>query len=105
MITLEMLNDNMILTQKLQKYQFYHQAKSTGMNIVLAKKRYLLFKKKKQQKKLNLLILLWGKAFEKQTKRIDNQGKKQVDAITNQGKNLEALTNKDHEYKYKEILK
>ena len=46
MITLEMLNDNMILTQKLQKYQFYHQAKSTGMNIVLAKKRYLLFKKK-----------------------------------------------------------
>ena len=60
---------------------------------------------KKQQKKLNLLIPLWRKAFEKQTKRIDNQGKKQGDAITNQGKNLEALTNKDHEYKYKEILK
>ena len=50
MITLEMLNDNMILTQKLQKYQFYHQAKSTGMNIVLAKKRYLLFKKKNSRK-------------------------------------------------------
>ena len=104
MITLEMLNYNMILTQKLQKYQFDHQAKSTGMNIVLAKKCYLLFKKK-QQKKLNSLILLWGKAFEKQTKRTDNQGKKQVDAITNQGNNLEALTKKNHDHKYKEILK
>ena len=61
--------------------------------------------KKKQQKKLNLLILLWGKAFEKQTKTINNQGKKQVDAITNQDKNLEALTNEDHDHKYKEILK
>ena len=60
---------------------------------------------KKQQKRLNLLILLWEKVLKKATKRIGNQGKKQVDAITNQGKNLEALTNKDHDHKYKEILK
>ena len=31
-----------------------------------------------------------GKAFEKQIKTIEEQGKKQVDAITNQSKRLEA---------------
>ena len=36
-----------------------------------------------------------GKAFGKQTKTIEEQGKKQVDAITNQNERLEALTNKD----------
>ena len=33
--------------------------------------------------KLNLLILLWQKAFEKQTKTIEDQGKKQIDALAN----------------------
>ena len=46
-----------------------------------------------------------GKAFEKQTKTIEEQGKKQIDAITNQNKGLEALTNKDdHKSVYKEIF-
>ena len=36
-----------------------------------------------------------GKAFGKQTKTIEEQEKKQVDAITNQNERLEALTNKD----------
>ena len=46
-----------------------------------------------------------GKAFEKQTKTIEEQGKKQIDAITDQNKGLEALTNKDdHKSVYKEVF-
>ena len=46
-----------------------------------------------------------GKAFEKQTKNIKEQKRKQIDAITNQNEILTALTNKD-DYKdnYKEIF-
>ena len=36
-----------------------------------------------------------SKAFEKQIKTIKDQGRKQIDAITNQNKRLAALTNKD----------
>ena len=35
------------------------------------------------------------KAFEKQIKLIEGQGRKQVDAITNESKEIETLTNKD----------
>ena len=46
-----------------------------------------------------------GKAFEKQTKMMEDQGKKQIDAITNLNKRLEALTNKyDHKSIFKEIF-
>ena len=53
-----------------------------------------------------------GKAFEKQTKTIEerknnnnNNNKKQIDAITNQNKRLKAFTNKgDHKSIYKEIF-
>ena len=46
-----------------------------------------------------------GKAFEKQTKMMEDQGKKQIDAITNQNKRLEALSNKyDHKSIFKEIF-
>ena len=41
---LEMKNYNMVLTEKLQKYQSYHQAKSINMNILQVKKCYLLIK-------------------------------------------------------------
>ena len=45
-----------------------------------------------------------AKTFQKQTKTIEEQGKKQIDSITNQNKILEALTNKDdHKSIYKEI--
>ena len=51
------------------------------------------------------LYFPWGKAFKKQTKTIEEQGKKQIDAITNQNKRLNALTNKeDHKSIYKEIF-
>ena len=37
----------------------------------------------------------FDKAFEKQIKLIEGQGRKQVDAITNESKEIETLTNKD----------
>ena len=48
-----------------------------------------------------------GKTFEKQIKTIEEQGKKQIDAITDQNEGLAALTNKndhrdDHKYIHKE---
>ena len=46
-----------------------------------------------------------GNAFEKQTKTIKEQGKNQIDDITNQNEKLEGLTNKDdHKSIYKEIF-
>ena len=45
------------------------------------------------------------KAFEKQTKTIEEQGRKQIDAITNKNERLPALTIKDnHKDNYKEIF-
>ena len=45
------------------------------------------------------------KAFEKQTKTIEEQGKKQIDATTDQKKRLEALSNKkDRKSFYREIF-
>ena len=43
-IWLEMKNYNMILTEKQQKYQLYHEAKLKNMNISEVKKYYLLIK-------------------------------------------------------------
>ena len=37
---------NMILKEKLQKYQLYHQVKLISMNILQVKKYYLLIKSK-----------------------------------------------------------
>ena len=46
-----------------------------------------------------------GNAFEKQTKTIEQQGRKQIDVNTNQMKRLVTLTNKDdHKENYKEIF-
>ena len=45
-IKLEMKNYSMVLIEKLQKHQRYYQAKLISMNILQAKKYYLLIKKK-----------------------------------------------------------
>ena len=46
-----------------------------------------------------------GKASEKQRKAIEDQGSKQIDAITNQNERLAVLTNKDyHKDNCKEIF-
>ena len=46
------------------------------------------------------------KAFEKQAKMIEAQGKKEIDLIRNQNKRLAVLTNKDdaHKDNYKKIF-
>ena len=46
-----------------------------------------------------------GIAFEKQTKTIEEQGRKQIEAVTNKNERLADLTNKDdYKYNYKEIF-
>ena len=46
-----------------------------------------------------------GKAFEKQTKTIEEQERKQIDSITNQNERLATLTYKDdHKNIYKELF-
>ena len=47
MIRLEMKNYNMILTEKQQKYRLHHQVKLMNMNMLQAKKNYLLIKKER----------------------------------------------------------
>ena len=42
MTRLDMKNYNMIITEKLPKYQLYHQAKLISMNILLVKIYYHL---------------------------------------------------------------
>ena len=46
MVRLEMKNYNMILTEKLPKYQRYYWAKLINMNILLVKKYCHLIKNK-----------------------------------------------------------
>ena len=76
-IRLEMKNYNMILTERLQKYQPTHQAKLISMNNLQVKK-YCHLSNSKEQPKFTYSPL--GKAFEKQTKAIKDQGQKQVNA-------------------------
>ena len=87
----------MILIERLQKYQLYHQARSISMNILLAKKYYLLI-----MNKLNLLILLWEKLLKnRQTNTIKYQGEKQMEAIQD---NKKQLANINDDYKNKLLL-
>ena len=65
MIKLEMKNYNMILIEKMQKYQLYQQTKLISTNIVLPSNQ----KTKIEQAKFTYSPL--GKAFEKQTKKLN----------------------------------
>ena len=70
------------------------------MNILQVKKYYHMII---EQTKFTYSSIL--KAFEKQIKRIEEQGKKQIDAITNQNGRLEAFTTRnDHKSIYKEVF-
>ena len=74
MIRLEMKNYNMISTEKLPKYQLYHQAKLRSMNILLVKKSYHLINNKTQNK-VNLIILLWEKCLKNKQKQLQTKEK------------------------------
>ena len=81
MIRLEMKNYNTILISKLLKYQPYHQAKLISMNIYLTGEEILPSNQKQiiEQAKFTYSPLV--KAFEKQIKKAEDQGRKQVETI------------------------
>ena len=90
-----MKNYNMILIDKLQKYQLYHQAKLINTNILQEEILPSYQKQVIEQAKFTYLLL--GKAFEKQAKTIEGQGEKQVEAIKEHGK--ESVKSNEDVYK------
>ena len=68
---------------KIDKYECL-----TGEEILPSSQRQII-------EQANLTYFALRKAFEKQTKATEEQGKKQVHAVTNQNECLLALTNKD----------
>ena len=82
MIRLEVKSSNAILREKQQIYQHYHQVKFlTGKETLPSDQSRI-----KEQTKFTYSPL--GKAFEKQTKTIEKQGRKQIEAIEGHGKQL-----------------
>ena len=78
MIRLGMKKYNIILIEKELKYQPYHQVKFVNMNIledILPSNQQQIIEQAK------FTYSPSGKAFEKQIKIIEDQGKKQVDAL------------------------
>ena len=75
MIRLEIKNYNMILIEEQLKYRLNHQENFINMNILLVK-IYLT-----EEAKFTCSPL--GKTFERQTKTIEDQSKKQIDASEN----------------------
>ena len=84
MIRLEMTNYNMTITEKQQKYQHYNQVKLINIfyrwSIPSDQKRVM------DQAKFTYSHL--GKDLDKQTKTREDQGKKQIKAIEDHGKQL-----------------
>ena len=78
-----------MLSAKIDKYEFL-----TGEEALPPDQRRVIDKAK-------FIYSPSGKAFEKQTKTIEEHGNKQIDAITNQSKKLVALTTEDN---YTEIF-
>ena len=81
MIRLEMKNYNTILISKLLKYQPYHQAKLISMNIYLTGEEILPSNQKQIIEKSKFTYSPLVKAFEKQIKKAEDQGRKQVETI------------------------
>ena len=79
MSRLETKNYNILLTEKLPKYQPYHKAKLISMNILLVTKYCHLQQQIIEQAKFTYSPL--RKGFEKQIKTIQDQGQKQVEAL------------------------
>ena len=75
MIRLEMKNYNTILIEKQPKYRLYHQ-KKIGKYEYLTGEEILLSDQKQIIKQAKFTYSPLGKAFEKQIKTIEDQGKK-----------------------------
>ena len=79
MIRLEMKNYNMILIEKQLKYQFYHQVKFlniSGEDILPSSQQQII-------EQARFTYSPSAKAFEKETKIIEEKGQKQTDALEN----------------------
>ena len=80
MIRVEMKNYNTMLIETQPKHQLYHQTKLVNMNILQENKYYHQNQKQIiEQTKFTCSPL--GKAFEKQIKAVEDQGKKQLEAL------------------------
>ena len=75
MIRLEMKNYNTILIEKQPKYRLHHQ-KKIGKYEYLTGEEILLSDQKQIIKQAKFTYSPLGKAFEKQIKKIEDQGKK-----------------------------
>ena len=94
-----MKNYNMILIERLQKYQLYHQARLismylTGEEILPSNQQQVIEQAKFTHSPLR-------KAFEKQTKTIKDQEEKQIEAIQGNKKQLAKIND---DYKNKLLL-
>ena len=80
MIRLEMKNYNMILIEKQLKYQLYHQVKFlnmiSGEDILPSSQQQII-------EQARFTYSPSAKAFEKETKIIEEKGQKQTDALEN----------------------
>ena len=94
MIRLEMKNYNMILIATQLKYQLYHQAKFIKYHEYLTSEDILPSNQHQIIEQARFTNSPLGKAFEKQTKTIKDQGQKQVEAL-NTLKSNNQLTIKD----------
>ena len=95
MIKLEMKSNNMILTEKQQKYWHYHQVK--------------LIKVPSDQSRMieetNFTYSPLEKALEKQTKTIEAQGRKQNAILNQNGRQVGLTNNDDKNLSHKESFK
>ena len=91
MIILKMKNCDMIWIEKLSKYLLYDQAKYEYVK----GEKTLPSIQKRIIEKAKFIYYPLAAAFEKQTKIIEDQGKKQVDALKNLISNTQELTIKN----------
>ena len=96
MIKLNMKNFNTTLIERQQKYQLYHLIKYeylTGEEILPSNKQQIIEQDKFEYSPLR-------KAFEKQTKTIEDRGEKQIKAIQDNKQQLIS----DNDYKDKLLI-
>ena len=105
MIRSEIKTFNMILTEMQKKYQHYNLERLINVNIYLTGEEILTSDQRRVIEQTKCTYSPLEKALEKLRKTIEDQRRKQINAITNENKRLPALTNKDdHKDNYKGVF-
>ena len=107
-----MTTDDKIKDEKMQYHVNREAAKISALSFgkidnyeYLTNEKILLSNQRQVTEQAKFTFSPLGKAFEKQTKAIEEQGGKQIDAITNQNERLTALTKKnDHKDSHRVIF-